>query len=284
MTPPGTITVSRALPRISKYSRVRPSTVTKPDESGRCCCPRAAVLAIAPAASVPSAAATRRTDTRIARSAWDDLDACMAGLPRKPGAAESAVGLQHVFEPHPLLVEEQIDVPTRAVAVLEDDQLRRAVHIRGVVVHLMTIEPEHDIRELFHRAEGSEIVELRPRVLSVALEPRQMTCRENAEAAAHREPFQCTGRDRHVLLQGTLATRERLHRVDDEQIGARVALWTLLDRRELIGLDRGQPGQSLLHVHARSDELGASLLVECPAAQVIEPNACFDRECALRDS
>src|SRR5688500_6211943 len=111
-----------------------------PDESGVSCAREAVGMASEAIAARASANAPRRTAERDVRR----LMAPLAGRMRPPRPFESplAIRLQHVLEPHPLLVEEEIHVATRTVAVLEDEELRRAIDVRCGVVHLVTIQPE----------------------------------------------------------------------------------------------------------------------------------------------
>ncbi len=74
----------------------------------------------------------------------------------------------------------------------------------------MTIQPEHDVRELLHGTQGSEVVQLRPRVLAIADECRQMAGREHAQVTAHGEPLEGASGHGHVILQRSHPSRERL--------------------------------------------------------------------------
>src|SRR5690349_17171453 len=71
------------------------------------------------------------------------------------------IGIQHVFEAHPLRIEIEIDVAYVAVTVLSHQELRRAFDVTRAVVHAFAIQREHDVRMVLHRAERAEIVELR---------------------------------------------------------------------------------------------------------------------------
>src|SRR5687768_17453539 len=212
------------------------------------------------------------------------MTSCMRHLRRAATTPRSAVGLQHVFEPHPLLVEVQVDVPARTVAVLQNDQLRRAVHVRCTVVHLMTIEPEHDIRELLHGPKGAEVVELGPRILAVSHQERQMARHQDAHISRHGESLQRARRDGHILLERPRSARERLDRIDDDEIHVHVSVRIALEPRKLIRSYRRQSGQRLLDECTRPSKLGAALIIERAAADVVEPHTRFDRERPLGDS
>ena len=93
----------------------------KPDESGRGC--DHAVLGTANVQAIASADSDclTRAPRRVAGFIRDLRGSYRHRL--------SAIRFQHVLEPHPLLVEKEIHVPARTVAVLEDEQLRRAVDV-----------------------------------------------------------------------------------------------------------------------------------------------------------
>src|SRR3954467_10928666 len=76
------------------------------------------------------------------------------------------IGIEHVFEAHPLRVEVEIDVAGAAVTILAHEQLRRAFDVARRVVHALAIESQHEVRMVLHRAEGAEIVELGPPIRS----------------------------------------------------------------------------------------------------------------------
>src|SRR5438132_6200049 len=82
----------------------------------------------------------------------------------------SPVRVQHILEPHPAPVEVQIHEAGRSVAVLEHDQFRGAVHAVAGIVHLLAVQPEHQIRVLLDRPQVAEVVERGPRVRTLGVE------------------------------------------------------------------------------------------------------------------
>src|ERR1041384_4852943 len=62
------------------------------------------------------------------------------------------VGIQHVFEAHPLGVEIEVDVTRWTVSVFTNQQLRRACDIARRFVHVLSKEAEDDVGHLFDRA------------------------------------------------------------------------------------------------------------------------------------
>src|SRR2546430_12722009 len=64
---------------------------------------------------------------------------------RRLGAG-SAVGVEHVLEPHPATVEVEVHEPRRAVAVLQDHQLGRAFHAVARMVHLLAEQDRKSTR------------------------------------------------------------------------------------------------------------------------------------------
>src|SRR3972149_10376323 len=60
-----------------------------------------------------------------------------------PGArhnAGSAIGIKHVLEPHPAPVEIEVDESRWPGAILENEQLGRAVHAEPRIVHLLAVD------------------------------------------------------------------------------------------------------------------------------------------------
>src|SRR6187551_3087239 len=70
-----------------------------------------------------------------------------------------AVGVEHVLEAHPLLVEVQVHITRTAVSVLPDQQLGRPFDATGAVVHPFPEQREHHVGPLLHRAARPEVVE-----------------------------------------------------------------------------------------------------------------------------
>src|ERR1043166_3534459 len=70
-----------------------------------------------------------------------------------------AIGVQHVFEPHPLRVEIQVDISGGAVAVLADEQLRGTLDIASRFVHVLPEQTEDDVCVLLHGSENAEVIE-----------------------------------------------------------------------------------------------------------------------------
>src|SRR5687767_4226124 len=92
-----------------------------------------------------------------------------------------AVGVEHVLEPHPLLVEVEIHVPGRTISILVHLQLGRAFDAERRFVHLFPIEAQHHIGVLLERAADAEVVELRTLVTPLGRERRQMRGHDHRE-------------------------------------------------------------------------------------------------------
>src|SRR5690349_10580682 len=75
-----------------------------------------------------------------------------------------SVRIEHVLEPHPLRVEEQIDVASRTVAILPHQQLGCAFDVARRLVHVLAEQREHDVGMLLHRSERAEVVQRRSSV------------------------------------------------------------------------------------------------------------------------
>src|SRR5262249_36248404 len=69
------------------------------------------------------------------------------------------VGIQHVFEAHPLGVEVQIDITRWTVSVFSNQQLRRARDVARRLIHVLPKEAEDDVGELLDRPQCPEVVE-----------------------------------------------------------------------------------------------------------------------------
>src|SRR3954462_15082287 len=94
-------------------------------------------------------------------------------VPRRPAppcrglvaAAASVLPLRlaggEVFEARELADERELDDAGGAVALLRDDQLRRALRVGGrlalVHVHVFAIDEDHDIRVLLERARFAKV-------------------------------------------------------------------------------------------------------------------------------
>jgi hypothetical protein len=192
-----------------------------------------------------------------------------------------AVGVQHVFESHPLRVEIQVDVPGAPISVLPDEQLRRAFDLAAAVIHVLAEERQDDVGVVFHGSERAEIVEG-----GTAIVPRgevgQLGDDEYGGMLRERQRFQASHRVRELFVQAPLPRREILQRIDDDEI--RVA------PVQLIGEGGNAPGREGLqlrkHVaetHRRRAGGRARLLARDPLAQLIDANAPFDGQRALQE-
>src|SRR5436190_19064258 len=69
-----------------------------------------------------------------------------------------AIGIEHVFEAHPLRIEEQVHVPGGTVAILAHEEFRRPLDVARRLVHILAEQAEDHVRMLLARSERDEIV------------------------------------------------------------------------------------------------------------------------------
>src|SRR3954465_12748550 len=115
------------------------------------------------------------------------------------------IGIEHVFEAHPLRVEVEIDVTGVAVTILAHEQLRRAFDVARRVVHAFAIEGQHDVRMMLPRAECAEVVELGPPIRSCG-ELRQLCSGQYGDVRIERQRLQRANRG-GLLLRGITSPR-----------------------------------------------------------------------------
>src|SRR5919201_6873032 len=108
------------------------------------------------------------------------------------------IGIEHVFEAHPLRIEAEIDVPHTPVAILSHEKLRCALHVARAVVHPLPIQRDDDVGVMLHCAQGTEIVELWPTVRADT-QQRKLCRRQYGDAGVERQRFQRTHRRRLFL-------------------------------------------------------------------------------------
>src|SRR5258708_11784260 len=79
-----------------------------------------------------------------------------------------AVRVQHIFEAHPLRIEVEIDVASRAVAILPHQQLGRTLDLPGAIVHRFPEEREYHIGAFLRGAERPEVIQQRTAIATLA--------------------------------------------------------------------------------------------------------------------
>src|SRR5581483_12419626 len=111
-----------------------------------------------------------------------------------------SLAVQQILEPEPAPVEVEVGEPGRAVPVLEHDELRRALDAVPRPVHLLPIEPEHQVGVLLHRAARAAVRQGGPGVRPVGAMVGKLGDEQEGHVPPHRERLERAGGERGALL------------------------------------------------------------------------------------
>src|ERR1043165_128434 len=115
--------------------------------SPACCCSSREMLSALPEMAVAHAPADSDAAVRTAKRI---IRIVCSLLP---------VGIQHVFEAHPLGVEIEVDVARWTVSILSNQQFRRAFDVARRLVHVLPKESEDDVSKLLDGPQRPKVVE-----------------------------------------------------------------------------------------------------------------------------